>query len=112
MYIWLDKEYCVGTVIIIGRSTNNLKQNFEILNILTRVWCWWLVVDPLDDFEAILSCDYCGTGNTGNEVLQRNTVLQCLIAQLQRAEFCCIAVWKTKWKIHYIIDFIMCGNML
>lgn len=74
-------------------------QNSVILNILTRVWGWWLVVDPLDYFEAILSCDYCDTGNTGNEVLQRNTTLQCLIAHLQRAESCGIAVWKTKWKI-------------
>lgn len=62
----------------------------------TRVWCWWLVVDPFDDFEAILSCDYCGAGNTGDEVLQRNSALQCLVAHLQGAELSCIAVKKAK----------------
>lgn len=41
----------------------------------TRVGCWWLVVDPLDDFETILSRDDGGTGNTGDEVLQGNTAL-------------------------------------
>ncbi len=91
--------------------SNSHQQNLEILNVPTGVWGWWFVVDPLDDFEAILSCDYSDTGNTGNEVLQRNTTLQCLIAQMQRAEFCCITVCKTKWKIYYIIDF-MCKNTL
>lgn len=56
------------------------------------------MIDPLDDFEAILSRDDGDTGNTGNEVLQRNTALQRLITQLERAEFVCIAVWKTTWK--------------
>lgn len=93
-------------------STNTKQTNLEFLNVPTGVWCWWFVVNPLDDFEAILSCDDGDTGNTGNEVLQRNTTLQCLIAQLQGAEFCCIALWKTKWKTYYIIDFIMCENML
>lgn len=79
----------------------------------TRVWCWWLVVDPFDDFEAILSCDYCGAGNTGDEVLQRNSALQCLVAHLQGAELSCIAVKKAKKeKKNDITDFITSENVL
>ena len=89
----------------------NLKQYtskdiVQIENVHTRVWCWGFVVDPLDDFEAILSRDYCDTGDTGNEMLQGYTTLQGLTAQLQWAKFFCIAVWKTKGKTHYINDFI------
>lgn len=69
-------------------------------------------MDPLDDFETILSCDYCGTGNTGDEVLQGNSALQCLVAHLQGAEFCCIAVRKAKRNTNYISDLVMCENML
>lgn len=52
-------------------------------------------MDPLDNFETILSGNNSDTGNTSDEVFKRNTALQSLIAQLQRAEFCSIAVWKT-----------------
>lgn len=55
-------------------------------------------MDPLDDFKTILSSDYSDTGNTGDEVLQRHTVLQHVIAQLQGAEFYYIAFCKTKPK--------------
>lgn len=73
----------------------------------TRIWRWWFVVYPLDDFEPILSCDYCDTRNTGNEVLQGNTTLQCLIAKLQWPEFRSIAVRKTKEKGKYITQLLM-----
>lgn len=58
---------------------------------------------PLNDFEAILSCDYCDTGDTGNEVLQRNTILQSVIAHLQRTEFGFITVYKTKNKTNTLL---------
>lgn len=63
------------------------------------VWCWWFVVDPLDDLKTILSCHYGDAGDAGDEVLQGNAPLQCLVAQMQRAELRCITVWKAKWKI-------------
>ncbi len=69
-------------------------------------------MDPFDDFEAILSCDYCYARHTRNEVLQRNTTLQGLTALLQRAKRCCITVWKAKLKIYSVTDLIMHDKML
>lgn len=76
------------------------------------VWHWWFVVDPLDDFKAILGCDYCDAGDTGDEVLQGNTTLQGLIAQMQWAEFSCIAVRKAKQKIPIIRFYSQCMTMV
>ena len=52
-------------------------------------------MDPLYDFKAILSGDDRNTGNTSDEVLQRHTALQRVVAQRQRAKFDCIALGKT-----------------
>lgn len=68
------------------------KQQFYIF--LTQVWSWRFIADPLDDFKTILSSDYSDAGDTGDEVLQRNTVLQGTIAQLQWAKFYSIAFCK------------------
>lgn len=98
-YNTLEEWYCKK----LRHLSSNVKQN-NILRLVhdpTGVRWWWFVVYPFDDFEPILSCDYCDTGNTGNEVLQGNTTLQCLIAKLQWPEFCSIAVGKTKGKGKY-----------
>lgn len=85
------------------KNENETPIKTRFVNIPTRVWHRRFIVDPLDDFETILSCDYCDTGNTGDEVLQRNTTFQWLIAKLKWSEFCCITVWKTKWKLNFLI---------
>lgn len=58
------------------KNENETPIKTRFVNIPTRVWHRRFIVDPLDDFETILSCDYCDTGNTGDEVLQRNTTFQ------------------------------------
>lgn len=75
------------------------KAPLRAVSVPTRVGCWWFVVDPLDDFETILGSDNGDAGNTGDEVLQGNTTLHCLIPQAERTELCCIAVWKTERKL-------------
>lgn len=60
------------------------------------MWSWWFIADPLDDFKAVLSSDYSDAGNAGDEVLQRNTVLQRTLAQLQGAKSYSVAFCKTK----------------
>lgn len=69
-------------------------------------------MDPLDDFKAILSSDYGDTGNTGDEVLQRHTALQCVIALLQQAEFSCIAFCKARPKTDYWIKFQVISDLI
>lgn len=70
--------------------------NNNLISFFTQVWSWWFIADPLDDFKTVLSSDYSDAGNTGDEVFQRNAVLQRTIAQLQGAKFYCIAFCKTK----------------
>lgn len=39
-------------------------------------------MDPFNDFKAVLGSDYSNTGNTSDEVLQRHTALERVVAQL------------------------------
>ena len=57
-------------------------------------------MDPLDDLEAVLGRNHGDAGEAGDEVLQRDSALLCLIAQLQRAELCRIAFWETESHTH------------
>lgn len=53
-------------------------------------------MDPLNDFEAVLSCDDGDAGDTGDQVLQGHSTVQCLTTHLQGAEFSFIAIWETE----------------
>ena len=64
--------------------------------LFTSIRRGWLIVDPLDDLEAVLCRDDSDPGNAGDEVLQGDSILQlALLAHRQRAELRCIAFWET-----------------
>lgn len=67
-----------------------------LASVFTSIGWGRLVVDPLDDLEPVLRRDDGDTRDTGDEVLQWDSVLQlAFLTYREWAEICCVAFWET-----------------